>query len=57
VTTVPAQAFLYAKKNVTTEFGCGWTRGTYMIGLWDYCPPPPPAPLVVSTVDRLCAVP
>ena len=41
MTTVPAQAFLYAKKNVTTEFGCGWTRGTYMIGLWDYCPPPP----------------
>lgn len=29
-------AFGYAKENITTEPGCGWTRGTYMIGLWDY---------------------
>ena len=23
-------AFMYAKKNITTEYACGWTRGTYM---------------------------
>jgi hypothetical protein len=29
-------AFQYAKAKITTKPGCGWTRGTYMIGLWDY---------------------
>lgn len=29
-------AFGYALKNITTGYECGWTRGTYMIGLWDY---------------------
>ena len=30
------KAFDYAAKNITTSYECGWTRGTYMIGLWDY---------------------
>ena len=30
------KAFEYALKNITTSYECGWTRGTYMIGLWDY---------------------
>lgn len=30
------KAFMYAKTKITTTPGCGWTRGTYMIGLWDY---------------------
>ena len=29
-------AFDYATKKITTSPGCGWTRGTYMLGLWDY---------------------
>ena len=30
------KAFEYALKHITTSYQCGWTRGTYMIGLWDY---------------------
>ena len=29
-------AFNYALKNITTEYKCGWERGTYMVGLWEY---------------------
>lgn len=30
------KAFDFALKNITTSYQCGWTRGTYMIGLWEY---------------------
>eukprot|EP01047_Picozoa_sp_COSAG01_P056545 COSAG01_NODE_6425_length_3674_cov_4.169790_5_plen_360_part_00 len=29
-------AFGYAHSQITTDFQCGWTRGTYMLGLWNY---------------------